>query len=520
MRNFFEWLDRLAGIGKDSRAVAWLERAAFVFLTLTVISAPHSIAATQTAWIIGMLAWIVRLFFKPRVRFRFGLLDAALWGLFLWSVVSSLVSYEPAVSLDRLRGAAVFLIFYFVFFNVRTRRAAAFLAVAMIGSTIVNAVWMPVERLIGRGVELIEPAPNSPLAKARLLHGDTLLQVNGRRVATPDDVLAAIESEETSRVKFYRPDFEYVVEVNRADLLPGDTALERLGLAGWKKSHNWRSKGFYGHYTTYAEVLQLIGSLAFGLLVAAFARRRKSVSNRSISNISFIALVLAVAAIGFALLLTVTRAPQLAFIISAGLIVLVGLGRKWFATALFILVPVALGGLIFLQQSRKVDFFDRSDESTQYRQMMTRDGLRLWTENPRHFVFGVGMDSIQRHWREWGLYDRGWQPMGHFHSTPIQLLVERGLPALLLWLMILGVYARTLWKGLKEKIATDWTSKGILLGCLGGLAGFVVSGLVHYNLGDQEVAMVFFILMGFGVRVSREDAAWINPRSQPAVRER
>jgi hypothetical protein len=31
------------------------------------------------------------------------------------------------------------------------------------------------------------------------------------------------------------------------------------------------------------------------------------------------------------------------------------------------------------------------------------------------------------------------------------------------------------------------------------LIGFFTSGLVHYNLGDAEVAMVFFILMGIGV---------------------
>jgi hypothetical protein len=31
------------------------------------------------------------------------------------------------------------------------------------------------------------------------------------------------------------------------------------------------------------------------------------------------------------------------------------------------------------------------------------------------------------------------------------------------------------------------------------MIGFVTSGLVHYNLGDGEVAMVFYLLMGIGV---------------------
>jgi len=39
-----------------------------------------------------------------------------------------------------------------------------------------------------------------------------------------------------------------------------------------------------------------------------------------------------------------------------------------------------------------------------------------------------------------------------------------------------------------------------LLGCLGGMVGFFASGLVHYNLGDQEVAMMFFLLMGIAMK--------------------
>ncbi len=502
MRKFFERLDELGGIAEAPASVRWLERTAFVFLVLMFAAAPHSIAATQAAWITGMFAWVVRLFFRPRVRlFRFGLLDAGLWGFFLWSVLSSLVSYEPMVSIDKLRGAAVFLIFYFVLCNARTRRAAWFLAGVMIVSCVVNVVWMPVERLIGRGVRIEGLAPESPLAKAVLFDGDTLLAVDGKKVSTPEEVVAAVRETEAAKIRFYRPDFEFAVEVPRSGLLPGDTALQQLGITGWSKSHNWRSKGFYGHYTTYAEVLQLIGSLILGLLVAALARWKAGAADL---RRNVIVLALAVAATGFALLLTVTRGPQLALAISAALIVLLGLGRRWFLTAMLVLVPVALGGLIFLQQSRKVDFFDSKDESTRYRQMMARDGLRLWTQSPRHVVFGVGMDSVQRHWQEWGLYDKGWQPMGHFHSTPIQLLAERGLPALLFWLVVIGIYAWTLLRWLRLQDGGDWRSRGIVLGCLGGLVGFVASGMVHYNLGDQEVAMVFFILMGLTWRIVRD----------------
>jgi O-antigen ligase len=224
-----------------------------------------------------------------------------------------------------------------------------------------------------------------------------------------------------------------------------------------------------------------------------------------------------------ALLLNVTRASQLAFLVSVISIVLLAGSRKLIFISAVIILPVALGGLLFLQQSRNVGFFDREDDSTKYRQTVYREGFDLWTNNARHFFLGVGMDSIKRYAKDWRLFDDGRLPMGHFHSTPLQLAVERGFPALLLWLWILGVYARTLFRkiqnsefriqdsGLKiedsafaaenSEFSRDWKTLGVLLGCFGGLIGFFTSGLVHYNLGDAEVAMVFFLLMGIGFRI-------------------
>jgi O-antigen ligase len=213
----------------------------------------------------------------------------------------------------------------------------------------------------------------------------------------------------------------------------------------------------------------------------------------------------------------------LGFLVSAFAIVLVNGSRKLLLGLAAIVLPIALIGVFFLQQSRNVGFFDVKDDSTIYRQTMYRDGLRLWTENPRHFVFGVGMDSIKRYWRDWRLFDGGNLPMGHFHSTPLQLLVEGGLPALLLWLWILWIYARTLMRFLKLRITNyelrimedEDRSKiqnpkskieiGIILGCFGGLIGFFTGGLVHYNFGDAEVTMVFFILMGLSVSLATQN---------------
>jgi len=113
------------------------------------------------------------------------------------------------------------------------------------------------------------------------------------------------------------------------------------------------------------------------------------------------------------------------------------------------------------------------------------------------------MDSIKGHWREWGLFEGGRIPWGHMHSNLLQIALERGIPALILWLAFLFLYARTLWRSIRSEANLAWIDRGILLGALGGLTGFVTSGLVHYNWGDSEVVMVLFMIMGLSLVIHR-----------------
>ncbi len=557
MQKIFKWIDDIAKIETENSAAKWLDRIVFIFLILMVLSAPNSIAATQTAWLCGMTAWIVRFFVKPRppisaspLRFKKPL-DITLWTFLFWSLITSITSFAPDISLDRLRNTLLFLIFYFVLGNLRTVRAAKFLAFALIFSSMVSVLLSPIERIFGRGVEIQNVAANSPLTKAIYLEnnsekivlkdGDTLLEVNKKKIRTPEELVSALEQNETVQIRFYRPDYYLPLQLKRADLLSGTTANEKLGIGGWKHSRNWRSAGFYGHYTTFAEVLQLILSLTFGLLIASFGKRKeiqnkpKFILARLFSSTYF--LLFCVAAMSFALLLTVTRASQLGFLVSAFAIVLVNGNRKLLLSLIAIALPVVLVGVFFLQQSRNVGFFDRKDDSTIYRETVWREGFNLWTDNPRNFSLGVGMDSIKRYAKDWHLFDDGKLPMGHFHSTPLQLLVERGFPALLLWMWVLFAYGSMLWRGIKVQGSTfkvqgsdseiknleleilnlkpaDWQTRGIILGCFGGLIGFFTGGIVHYNLGDAEVAMVFFILMGIGVFLCKPAKRVQSPKSK------
>ncbi|MBX3298766.1 MAG: O-antigen ligase family protein [Acidobacteria bacterium] len=506
MARFFERLDELAGIDTNG-AARLLDRISFVFLVVMVAAAPHSIAATQIAMGISMAALLGRLIAGPRPSLKLGLIDFGIAAFIVWSVISSLASYEPLVSLDKLRNVALFLIYYLVRWNVRSRQAGIVLALTLVFSSMVNVVWTPVERLIGRGVEIHGLDPNGPLARALLWEGDTLLSANGRRIASPDDLVAALDGSEKVSVAFYRPDFEFAVDVRSADLLAGDDAMSRLGIARWERSHNWRSRGFFRHYVTYAEVLQLIASLVLGLTVAGITRRGSGADGSRFlrAATSTPVMIACLAGVCLSLLLTVTRAPQLGFMVSGALIVLLASSRKFALAAIIIAVPLIFGALLFLQQSRQVGFLDAQDDSTRYRMTMWRDGMRLWTASPRNFIFGVGMDSVKERWREWNMYDGGRMAVLHFHSTPIQLLVERGLPGLLTWLAVLVGWFAALVAGVRRLGSGGRTSFGIVLGGLGGLAGFVVSGLVHWNLGDAVASMNLFLVVGIAIGIVRAD---------------
>ncbi|HEU4869707.1 MAG TPA: O-antigen ligase family protein, partial [Pyrinomonadaceae bacterium] len=189
------------------------------------------------------------------------------------------------------------------------------------------------------------------------------------------------------------------------------------------------------------------------------------------------------------------------FAVSVVVMLLLSVTRRTILIVAACALPLVLVSVVVLQQKRGIGFFDRQDQSTSWRQMVWREGFELLVSKPRHLLVGVGIDSIKGHWREWGLFDNGRQPIGHMHSNLLQIALERGVPALLVWLILIGLYVRMLWRIIRSE--TDGLSRGLALGALGGTIGFFTSGLVHYNWGDSEVVTIFYFIMGLCLVVER-----------------
>lgn len=494
-----------------STLARWLDRVILAMLFLFAAAVPHSIAGAQVAWLVALLAWAVRFFVRPRPSFHRTPLDYLLLGFFVLTGVAAFASYAPDISTGKLRAASLFTIVYLVAQNVRSRSVLRALVLVLLASCMVGALFTFGERVVGRGVSVQELAPTSLLIVAGVQDGDTLLTVDGESLRDLAQLEAALQRAHAegrlALLRFYHVENYIFANIPDTPLPEAASAVERLGVGSFARGRDWRAEGFYGHYTTFAEVLQLITTLAFGLLIAFVFRGGGSQPPQVNLTREALLLALTVLAAGGALLLTVTRASWLACAVGVFVIVLVGVRHRIALAACVIaallIVPVAL---YVLQQKRSVKFLDSRDNSTTWRMTVYREGAELLASRPRHLLVGVGMDSIKRFRNKWGLFDNGRLPPGHFHSTPLQLAVERGLPTLAVWLALLFVYARMLWRlwrdaGLRREGL--WLERGFALGALGGVAGFFTGGLVHYNLGDSEVAMVFYFIMGCALVVER-----------------
>jgi O-Antigen ligase len=492
-----------------------LDRMIVGALFLFAAFAPHSIAVTQGAWLLGMAFWLVRFFVAPRPKLFRTPLDYLLLGFFILTGLSAVLSYEPMVSIGKLRAASLFTIVYLFAENVPSRKVVRALALTLVASCMVNVFFTAVTRAVGKGVKVQGIKAESPLSAATMtsrqrtqssfpiINGDTILTVDGQPVRDTSEIatlLTASPAHSYATVIIYRGDQFPPLRVPRGRLLPGTTAAEQLGISSGNIGRDWRAMGFYGHYVSYAEALQLIASLALGLFICQPVKR---------SRVGIVLLLMLMGTL-FALLLTVTRASWLAFLVASGVMLLVGTSRRMILIATACAIPLVIAGALMLQQKRHVGLLDTRDASITWRQTVWREGFELLRSKPRHILIGVGMDSIKKHWREWGLFDQGNIPIGHMHSNLLQLALERGVPTLIVWLLLLGTYALTLWRtfrkldpGTQSNWLDPWMEPGIVLGALGGLVGFLFSGLVHYNWGDSEVIMIFYFLMGLCLALQR-----------------
>jgi hypothetical protein len=460
------------------------------FLLLFAASLPHSIAAAQIALGAALLAWLIGLATERRWPARTPL-DIPILLFFLLTALSAIFSLAPAISLVRLKAATLMVIVILVADALRTRQQVLRILVVLLASASVAALSAWWHKAAGDGVAIVSLSPDSVLRQAGVLPGDIILACNNQTVRRPEQfahLFSGASSEPVLQCRALRGGehfYEFTLPVGARAVTgsPGYTA---------KVGRYARARGTYSHYVTYAEVLLQLTALTIGLWLA-YPRKWRWPGGL----LAVVPILLA-----GALMATLTRGCWAGLV--AGVLAMLWVRWGWRGRGLALLAAVLVlsGANLMLKQWRGIGFYNPADWGDQYRQLMWADGLRLMGEHP---WLGIGMDAVKVHWGELGIRAYEQLPLhSHFHSTTIQLGVERGLLALAAWLWLMGVYLAVLLRLLQRyRHHKDRVVYGLLLGIFGSVCGFLLSGLVHYNLGDSEVAMVLWCLAGMTLALKR-----------------
>jgi O-Antigen ligase/PDZ domain len=462
-------------------------------LLLFSVFAPHSIAAGEISLAIAGAGWLARALANRSTGLRRTLFDLPVCLFFIWTVVSSFLSVEPQISIAKIQSTCVIFLFYLTQ-AIATRRTAVLLVSLMILSGVAGTTYSLFDLLRGRGIVVESIAPQSPLSSLHIQPGDAIWRVGGQRVYSVADIDQVINNSQTnsSLTVSVISQGEHVERPGMIVTAAAKSQASPSGITGGKPSHRFRASGWTRHYETYSEILQILAQLALGLALAHLV-------NHGFNRWSKLAL-LASALLGLGIALTAMRTALIAFAIGVVVISWRALrGRARLATLAGLSLLLIVGAFVtYKTRAHQALWFQ--DPSSSLRIEVARVGLSRIMLHP---LFGHGMDAMHAHWNEWGFPG---SDMLHLHSTPLQLAFDRGLPALFFWLWIVWLFWRTASRNEKRLRETrDTNSYGILLGATGALAGFFASSLVNYNLGDGEVALVFWWLLGIVVVLIADD---------------
>ena len=469
------------------------DRLAFAGFTLYACFAPHSIAGAEISLALVAIAFLIRFFSKQSIRISPSKVDLPIILFLVFTVCSSFLSEEPRISIAKLQSVCVVFLLYLGRMFL-TRRSIVFLVSLMIASGVAGSVWSVAERVIGRGVVVENIAPDSPFKDSEVAIGDAIWRLGGVKVSSVhevNDVIARTPVGMRLGVSVIRAgehaDFPGFV-VSESD----NSRTNPSGITGDHPTHKFRASGWTRHYETFSETLQILAQLALGFSLAGFRRR-------TTNRLDKIALgAAAILMVGIAL--TAMRTVLVATILGAGMVAWRSADRRLRLLSAATLALVCIIGVFAVYHTRSSGSIVLQDDSSTLRREVAQAGLARILIHP---FFGVGMDSVHLHWRDWGFPG---DVIIHTHSTPLELAFERGIPALFFWCWILIAFWRiTSAAEHRLRDSEPVSNHGFVLGALGSITGFVASSLVNYNFGDGEVALVFWFLMGAVIVISQKN---------------
>ncbi len=234
---------------------------------------------------------------------------------------------------------------------------------------------------------------------------------------------------------------------------------------------NQRPQGTLGHYMTYSGLLMLVIGTALAKLL--FDPREKT----------WAALVMP--ALLLAIALTSTRMAWVGVCAAAAVLLIIKDFR------LLAILPI-VGAITFAAAGpaithRLMSMFDAKDPTRRDRVAMLLEGQHMVRDHP---VFGVGPNMVEEVYPQYRVAQAVEQINPHLHNVPMQIAAERGLPALALWIVFLGVLCRDLYGRLRTI-----RPRTVVAAATAAIASMLAAGLFEYNFGDSEFLMLFLLLI-------------------------
>jgi O-antigen ligase len=268
-------------------------------------------------------------------------------------------------------------------------------------------------------------------------------------------------------------------------------ALTRFVLAGPEFPN--RVKGAVGHPLTYGGQAMLLAALASAIAIRCEGRWR-------------LGALLALGVLLPALAGTYTRSAWVGYVVA--LVVITAFTRARFIAGLAAGVGVLALVLPGAYRARAFSIFDPQSPWNRERLHMWEAGARMFRDHP---WTGVGLQDLH------SLYERykppgAVEPAGHLHSVYVHVAATMGIVGLVaLAFLVAGLY-RAAWRAFRDHrlapVGAERLGPAISLGVTAALTGFLVSGLMEWNVGDEELLDLLYVMIGIAVAA----AVWARVR--------
>lgn len=192
------------------------------------------------------------------------------------------------------------------------------------------------------------------------------------------------------------------------------------------------------------------------------------------------------------LILTQSRGCWIGFMISAVIFVTFYEGRWWSLIPVVILIlPLVVPDTIV---ERLMSVGDMDDSSTSYRVYIWLATLNMLKV---YWIGGIGMGEAAFH-EVYPFYSYNAIIAPHSHNTFLQLTVEAGIGALILFIVLQVVFAQKMQSVYKldDKKSKDSTA---VLAIGAGVIGFLAQSMFDYTFYNYRVMCIFFMVMAMGM---------------------